>query len=100
MDFPSSAVVPLARLTRPSGSIWLLELRNGRDNRLTGEMCREVISPALDVVEKEWRETRNKAIAEGTKGAGAGSLVITGPQDQMKFFRYDGHCSRGVRAPD
>jgi hypothetical protein len=51
-------------------------------------MCREVISPALDVVEKEWREARNKAVAEGTKGAGAGSLVITGPQDQMKFFRY------------
>jgi len=88
MEFPkirleSSPV--LGTLHRPASTIWLLELRNGDDNRLTGEMCQSVILPALDVVEKEWRTQRREA-AGNSKGSQAGALIISGRLDQEKFF--------------
>jgi len=75
----------MGTLHRPSATVWLLELKNGSDNRLTGEMCQQVISPALDVVEKEWRDQWRNGDAD-VKGARAGALIITGRLDQEKFF--------------
>lgn len=77
MDFPVSSDIPLGTLTRYSDEVWLLELKNGRDNRLTGVVCRDVIVAALDVVERQWRQ----------KGKGPGALVIAGDLSQEKFFR-------------
>jgi hypothetical protein len=49
-------------------------------------MCSEVLTPALDVVEREWRSVwrsakRNKS---GAKEGAEGGFVITGTGD--KFF--------------
>lgn len=68
----------------------MLELHNGADNRLTHTLINEGLKPALDAVEKDWREQRSKARANAatTKDplAGAGALVIVGKKDQDKFF--------------
>ncbi|KAG9013917.1 hypothetical protein FRB94_004297 [Tulasnella sp. JGI-2019a] len=73
---------------RPSPTLWLLELRNGTDNRLTGEMLQMVIMPALNLVEKEWRSQWRGSNSDASvgKASRAGSLIISGPLDQDKFF--------------
>ncbi|KAG8904657.1 hypothetical protein FRB99_001377 [Tulasnella sp. 403] len=88
MNFPRSSQTALATLHRPNPATWVLELKNGPDNRLTDVMCQQVIPPALDVVEKEWREARRKALEADhpPKGAGGGALIIVGRLDQDKFF--------------
>lgn len=67
-----------------------MELHNGVDNRLTHTLINEGLKPALDAVEKDWRELRNAARAKADTAkdphAGAGALVILGKKNQDKFF--------------
>ena len=64
-------------------AVWVIELHNGQDSRLTTRMIDEALRPALDVVEHCWHVARDK-YANDNKGAGA--LVIVGRRDQDKFF--------------
>lgn len=61
--------------------LWIIEMHNGEDNRLTHDLINKALKPALDIVEREWREDRRSA-----KGDGRGALIIIGRRDQDKFF--------------
>ena len=66
-------------------------MQNGEDNRLTHALVNKALKPALDIVEKEWRETfrvaqkKGPASKDATKD-GRGALIIVGKMDQDKFF--------------
>lgn len=64
--------------------LWVLELHNGVDNRLTHELILKAIMPALDTVEREWRVVQRAAVKKPQEGRGA--LIIVGKKDQDKFF--------------
>jgi hypothetical protein len=64
-------------------------LHNGVDNRLTETFIDKALKPALDSVEKEWREVWRASKAKGKNAAndeGKGSLIIVGKRTQDKFF--------------
>jgi len=86
VKFPAGTNEPILTVTNPKQSLWLIELHNGEDNRLTVAMIDHALRPALDVVEKHWREqwraAQNVKGKEGAKGA----LIIVGKQSQNKFF--------------
>ena len=44
------------------------------------------LRPALDVVEREWREGWRKAQGVKDKIGGEGAVIIVGRKDQDKFF--------------
>jgi hypothetical protein len=69
-------------------TIWVLELHNGQDSRITASLIRDAFMPALDAVERDWRAARRgKDIAkEKDMSVGAGALVIVGNKSQDKFF--------------
>ncbi|CAE6462289.1 unnamed protein product [Rhizoctonia solani] len=56
----------MATLTHPSPAIWVLRLHSGVDNRLTNKMCLNVLIPAFDVVEGEWRSIWRAAKSDKT----------------------------------
>lgn len=64
----------------------MIELHNGVDNRLTGEVINHAIKPALDVVEKQWREQWRPAQKVKGKDGAKGALIIVGKRSQDKFF--------------
>ncbi|KAH9485696.1 Enoyl-CoA delta isomerase 3 [Psilocybe cubensis] len=72
----------MVTLTHPTTTLWILELHNGVDNRLSHTLINKGIKPALDVVEREWREQRQA----GREDAGHGALIVVGRRDQDKFF--------------
>jgi hypothetical protein len=78
--------------TEPAASpeIWVLELDNGDDSRLTSTLITRGLIPAMHVVEREWRALREAAIQQDAKknpNSGApGALVIVGRRSQDKFF--------------
>ncbi|KAG8739094.1 hypothetical protein FRC11_000925 [Ceratobasidium sp. 423] len=76
----------MATLTHPTPAIWVLRLHSGPDNRLTNRMCLDVLIPAFDVVESEWRSVWRTAKRDktGVKEGAEGGFVITGTGD--KFF--------------
>ncbi|KDQ15244.1 hypothetical protein BOTBODRAFT_31897 [Botryobasidium botryosum FD-172 SS1] len=74
---------PLAIVTHPTPTLWVIELRHGADNRITTHLLLDVLTPALDAVEQDWRATRGPE--EGARWA-PGALVIIGALDQDKFF--------------
>ncbi|KAF9064177.1 ClpP/crotonase-like domain-containing protein [Rhodocollybia butyracea] len=79
---------PLITLTHPKKSLWVIELHNGQDSRLTHELVNQGLKPALNTVEKEWRESwrlRHRD-QKANKGEGKGALIIVGRRDQDKFF--------------
>lgn len=79
---------------------WQIELHNGEDNRLTRDVIQSAFKPALDIVEREWRQSW-RALQSKPKGAknadeknavdGQGVLVIVGKRGQDKFFS-NGEC--------
>lgn len=73
--------VPLAK-----PSLWIIELHNGFDNRLTADLIHKGIMPALDIVEREWRERQRAALKSKVLEEGKGALIIVGKRDQDKFF--------------
>jgi enoyl-CoA hydratase/carnithine racemase len=77
---------PLLTLTNPKPSIWIIELHNGEDNRLTPTLVDQAFKPALDVVERHWREQWRAAKEAKDNKAGGGSLIIVGKRSQDKFF--------------
>ncbi|GBE88245.1 ClpP/crotonase [Sparassis latifolia] len=73
-------------VTHPTPAIWIIELHNGADSRLTEEFITTALMPSLDVVEKHWREAfRAVRQTEDKKGA-EGALIIVGNRSQHKFF--------------
>jgi hypothetical protein len=59
--------------------LWMIELHNGQDSRLTDKLIDQGLKPALDVVEREWREGWRES-------NGRGALILVGRRDQDKFF--------------
>ena len=62
--------------------MWIIELHNGEDSRLTARLIDEALRPALDMIEKHWTNNRLTTLAN----AGEGALIIVGKRDQDKFF--------------
>ena len=62
--------------------MWIIELHNGEDSRLTARLIDEALRPALDKIEKHWTNNRLTTLAN----AGEGALIIVGKRDQDKFF--------------
>ncbi|KZT29700.1 ClpP/crotonase [Neolentinus lepideus HHB14362 ss-1] len=85
LQFPAGGE-PILTLTHPSSSLWVIELHNGDDSRLTQLLIEKCLKPALDIVERHWREDRRKAIAAKDKEGGKGALIIVGNTKQDKFF--------------
>ncbi|KAI5117960.1 hypothetical protein M0805_001621 [Coniferiporia weirii] len=93
-QFPTES--PLLTLTRePQSCLWIIELHNGEDSRLTHDLVNHALKPALDTVEREWRATwrtfqaaaKSKAPeSAGTNTAGNGALIIIGNRGQNKYF--------------
>ncbi|KAF9484344.1 ClpP/crotonase [Pholiota conissans] len=77
---------PLLTLTHPKPSLWIIELHNGHDNRLTHDLINKAMMPALDIVEREWRAQRRTAMEAKSVEGGKGALIIVGRRDQDKFF--------------
>ncbi|KAJ4480076.1 ClpP/crotonase-like domain-containing protein [Lentinula aciculospora] len=79
---------PLITLTHPKKSLWIIELHNGQDSRLTHELINSGLKPALNTVEKEWRESWRTHMRDqkANKEEGKGALIIVGRRDQDKFF--------------
>ena len=68
-------------------SIWVLELHNGADSRLTDHFIKNAILPGLDAVERDWRQIWRNANAPGAdKQSAKGALIIVGNRNQYKFF--------------
>ncbi|EAU85527.1 hypothetical protein CC1G_06428 [Coprinopsis cinerea okayama7 len=84
--YPVNAQEPLITLTRPKDHLWVIELHNGQDNRLTATLVNEGLKPALDEVERQWREKWRAAAAAKDQPQGKGALIIVGRRDQDKFF--------------
>ncbi|KAG6332491.1 hypothetical protein ID866_6593 [Astraeus odoratus] len=83
--------IPLLTISYPLDGVWVIELHNGEDSRLTKRMVDDALRPALDVVEKHWTRNRSSVSAgqkkDTSKGVdGAGALIIVGKRDQDKFF--------------
>lgn len=66
---------PNMTLTRPTETVWQINLQAPPDNRLTIEFLTE-LSAMLDQVEGEWRKSGGGEDDKG-KNNGAGALVIT-----------------------
>jgi len=77
---------PLLTVTHPKPSLWVIELHNGQDNRLTQELINKGLMPAFDIVEREWRGQLRVARQSNDKEGGKGSLIVVGRRDQDKFF--------------
>ncbi|PCH42312.1 ClpP/crotonase [Wolfiporia cocos MD-104 SS10] len=77
---------PLVTVTHPTPALWVLEMHNGEDSRLSETMLAKALAPALDVVERDWRETWRAARAAKDKKGGRGALIIVGNRSQNKFF--------------
>ena len=69
-----------------SPTVWQIELHNGVDNRLVKTLINDALQPALQTVEREWREERAEGRARKDNDAGTAALVIVGRLDQEKFF--------------
>ncbi|TRM64837.1 ClpP/crotonase-like domain-containing protein [Schizophyllum amplum] len=96
LSLPGNA--PLVTLTHPKSSLWIIELHNGQDSRLTVDLIDGGLRPALDAVEKDWRsEWRAR---KGDKEKGKGSLIIVGRRDQDKFFSNGLDYERALADPN
>lgn len=86
---------------------WQIEIHNGEDNRLTRDVILNAFKPALDIVEREWRQSWRVLQNSKSKGAnkaaedekeknavdGQGALIIVGKRGQDKFFSNGKFCS-------
>ncbi|TFK40257.1 ClpP/crotonase-like domain-containing protein [Crucibulum laeve] len=88
MAFPLSLPTnePLVTVTHPKSFLWVIELHNGKDNRLTVDLVDGALKPALDAVERNWREQWRTAQEPDDKEGGKGALIIVGRKNQDKFF--------------
>ncbi|KAJ7722739.1 ClpP/crotonase-like domain-containing protein [Mycena maculata] len=88
MSYPLSfpAQNPFVTLTHPKETVWVLELHNGQDNRLTPNLIDLALKPALDAVERHWRDQWRAVQNSKDKSGGNGALILVGRKDQDKFF--------------
>jgi len=91
---------PLLTVTHPKPSLWIIELHNGQDNRLTQEFVDKGLMPALDIVEREWRAQLRTAQQNNDKEGGKGSLIIVGKRDQDKFFSNGLDYANSLKNPN
>ena len=66
-------------------------MHNGADNRLTADFIKSGMLPALDVVERDWRNVWRASKQTNDKQGGRGALVLVGNRGQDKFFSNGGH---------
>ncbi|PAV20337.1 crotonase [Pyrrhoderma noxium] len=105
MQFPKDK--PLLTLTKePQSCIWIIEMHNGEDNRLTHEFINLALKPAFDAVEREWREVwRNAQAAAQSKTKleqavdGRGAVILTGKLSQDKFFSNGLDFAKAIKDP-
>ncbi|KAJ3483389.1 hypothetical protein NLI96_g6343 [Meripilus lineatus] len=88
MSFPLSFPTdrPFVTVTHPNTKLWVIELHNGADSRLTTAFIEGGLKPALDAVEKDWRDAWRVSFAQKSKTGGEGALIIVGNRSQNKFF--------------
>ncbi|KAK7690621.1 hypothetical protein QCA50_005720 [Cerrena zonata] len=77
---------PIVTVTRPFPNTWVIELHNGADSRLSTALISEGLLPALDIVERDWRNVWRAARAAKDKTGGRGALILVGNRSQDKFF--------------
>ncbi|KZT73101.1 ClpP/crotonase [Daedalea quercina L-15889] len=77
---------PIITLTHPTPIVWVLELHNGQDSRINATLIDKALQPALNIVERDWRERWRTARNTKDKEGGRGTLVIVGKRGQNKFF--------------
>lgn len=80
-----------------SSSIWVVEMHNGADSRLTADFIKFGMLPALDVVERDWRDAWRASKQSNDKEAGRGALIIVGNRGQNKFFSNGGQVGLDMR---
>ncbi|KAG6832821.1 hypothetical protein H0H92_009440 [Tricholoma furcatifolium] len=88
MSYPLSLPTdgPLITLTHPKPSLWIIELLNPPDSRLTLDLVDRGMKPALDAVERDWRQQWRASQQTKDKTGGKGALIIVGQRGQDKFF--------------
>jgi len=91
---------PLLTLTHPKLTLWVIELHNGLDNRLTHDLINKGLKPALDTVEREWRAQRAEASKNLSSDGASGSLIIVGRRSQDKFFSNGLDLENSLRDPN
>ena len=69
-----------------SPSVWVVEMHNGADNRLTETFLTQALKPALDTVERLWRENWRAAVASKDEKLAQGAMILVGNTKQDKFF--------------
>ncbi|PIL35763.1 hypothetical protein GSI_02493 [Ganoderma sinense ZZ0214-1] len=84
VGFPASN--PLVTVTHPSPVVWVVEMHNGADNRLTEFFLTQALKPALDTVERLWRENWRAAVASKDEKLAQGAVILVGNTQQDKFF--------------
>ncbi|EGN99099.1 hypothetical protein SERLA73DRAFT_181915 [Serpula lacrymans var. lacrymans S7.3] len=77
---------PILTITYPRQGLWIIELHNGDDSRLTKRLIDEAFRPALDIVENHWAKDWKAANVSEDKEGGKGALIIVGKRNQDKFF--------------
>ncbi|CDO70869.1 hypothetical protein BN946_scf184804.g1 [Trametes cinnabarina] len=80
---------PLVTVTHPTSTLWVIELHNGADSRLTDVLLLRGIIPALDTVEKHWRENWRAGKAKKDEGLCKGldyDNAIKDPSFGTNFF--------------
>lgn len=100
ITYPANSDSPFLELTHPKPYLWVIELKNGQDNRLTTELVNTGIKPALDEVERQWRAQWGQAQAQKKRELGNGALIITGRRDQDKFFSNGLDFERAIKDPN
>ncbi|KAJ7160251.1 ClpP/crotonase-like domain-containing protein [Mycena filopes] len=84
LAFPSEN--PLVTVTHPKDTVWVIELHNGLDNRLTPALVDFALKPALNAVEAHWRTQWRAVQGAKDKSGGNGALIFVGKKGQDKFF--------------
>ncbi|PVF93444.1 ClpP/crotonase [Serendipita vermifera] len=87
VEFPST-LESLVTVSKAHEYVWVIELHNGADNRLTGPMC-DALSQALDLVEMQWRDRWRPTFYDKNdteKVNASGALILVANRKQQKFF--------------
>ncbi|KAF7795970.1 hypothetical protein EIP86_007139 [Pleurotus ostreatoroseus] len=82
-----------------TSSVWVLELHNGPDSRLTSTFIKFGLLPALDAVERDWRQGWRTARETKDKNGGRGALIIVGNRGQHKFFSNGLDYENAIKDP-
>ena len=75
-----------------SATVWVIEMHNGADNRLTEHFLTQALKPALDTVERHWRENWRAAVANKDEKLAQGAVILIGNTKQDKFFSNGAPC--------